>query len=117
MVRIGTKKRATRDGYRMIRYNGVLATYENIANGTYPHYAESTFQWNDDFLTAAQETVVAIAIANNAAVPSVLGDAGVRASQTWGETGLMAFGSSAVRWYGPAVYDVPQPGYPAHPRW
>ena len=97
-----------RDGYRMIRYNGVLATYENVANGSYPHYAESTFQWNDSVITNAQE-IVAQQIATKAAVPSVLGDAGVRASQTWGETGLLAFGDAP---YVGGSYDDTNPATP-----
>ena len=82
----------SRDGYRYIRLDGVLGTFENIANGSYPHYGESTAQWENDI--GAEKAKIADAISTDAVTASVLG--ALARNHSWGVSGLLAFGDISV---------------------
>lgn len=82
----------SRDGYRYIRLDGVLGTFENIANGSYWHYGESTVQWENDI--GGEAIKIAEAISEQTVTATELG--ALAREHAWGTSGLLAFGNIAV---------------------
>jgi len=101
----------TDDGYRLIKLDGRLGTFENIANGSYYHYGESTIQWENDL--NANESFIMNQIDNGASAPALLG--ALRRAHSWGTTGVMGLtcpftvtnGTTGV-----TSYDVTRPASP-----
>jgi len=103
---------ADRREYRFIKLNGNLGNYENIANGTYYHYAEST--WN---FTSASLNGLPLDLANviipALRSPTILGAAPVQREHSWGFSGPMGFANTASDTsVAPNVYDNDLPGTP-----
>jgi hypothetical protein len=78
--------------YRFLRLDGVLPTIDNIANGTYTWWTESTIQWRSAAVTTAQGALLN-AIANEAAAPPRVATANVPALHSWGQGGKVSLSS------------------------
>ncbi len=88
-VPVGPDKNAattTGDGFRFIRLDGRLGTFENVANGSYYHYGESTIQWENDL--NANELSLMSTLSTGSGNPTVLGS--LRRQHSWGFSGVMS---------------------------
>ena len=80
--------------WRFVRLNGVLPTFENVANGSYKFSVSSTIQWNAAYLTNTDKLAIVTSLKDSAATPAALG--AVRVAQDWGSGGVMALGDNGA---------------------
>jgi hypothetical protein len=99
--------------YRFLRLDGVLPTIDNIANGTYSWWTESTLQWRSAGVTAAQAAIMnAFVVAG--ATPSAVATANIPALHPWGQGGKvsLASGGCAVDPDGDDLWETTHPCSP-----
>src|SRR5262249_51384676 len=59
--------------WRFVRLNGVVPSFENVANGSYKFSVSSTIQWNGSYLTNPDKLQVVTELKNNAITADALG--------------------------------------------
>ena len=97
--RVPTAASASSNGYRFIKINGVSPRQENAANGSYPLWVSSTFQWLSNSNFSADERAVLNALSSQAGTPAQTGDtSGAAADRNgihpWGVAGVAALGAN-----------------------
>ena len=78
--------------YRYVRIDGAAPTLPNVANGTYPLWAESTFQWRNAANNgpSGDKLVILQKLAADLASPSVAASINQKIVQTFGPSGAFA---------------------------
>jgi hypothetical protein len=79
--------------YRFLRVDGVLPTIDNMANGTWRWWTESTLQYRSSFPSTAQKAILN-EIALEGATPTAVATANVAALHTWGQGGKVALAAA-----------------------
>lgn len=85
------KNAALSNKYRFVKVDGVAPTLENVANGSYPHWAEQTFQWRKASAGGPSGNKLKIIqkIAAEASKPSIVAQLNGSFKHSFGDSGYL----------------------------
>ncbi|TAN53071.1 MAG: hypothetical protein EPN21_02410 [Methylococcaceae bacterium] len=84
--------------YRFVKVDGVAPTLENVANGSYLHWAEQTFQWRKTNAGGPSGNKLKIIqkIASEASKPSIVAQLNVSFKHSFGDSGYLVTPQNAT---------------------
>jgi hypothetical protein len=89
------KNASLSSNYRFVKIDGVAPTLANVANGSYPDWVESTFQYNTTQLTNAALKAMVLELISSFSTPSVVSYVNTNTgTHTFGTSGVMAIPNS-----------------------